>query len=143
MTSFILGLLVSTTECLAGNIYFEARNQSVTAQIAVAHVVLNRSKDTRYPSTPCQVVKQGRMSDGKVKHNQCQFSWYCDGKAEKVTREGWKQAMETARLAQSLYNQGIDFTFGATHYHATYVNPVWAKEKQYLVRIDDHIFYRW
>jgi spore germination cell wall hydrolase CwlJ-like protein len=31
----------------------------------------------------------------------------------------------------------------ATHYHATYVRPAWAKTKKKTTRIDRHIFYRW
>ena len=37
----------------------------------------------------------------------------------------------------------LDFTDGATHYHATYVRPAWAKTKTRTTRIDRHIFYRW
>ena len=37
----------------------------------------------------------------------------------------------------------LDITDGATHYHADYVNPSWAKTKTKTVEIQDHIFYRW
>ena len=37
----------------------------------------------------------------------------------------------------------LDITEGATHYHATYVRPAWAKTKTKTTRIDKHIFYRW
>ena len=37
----------------------------------------------------------------------------------------------------------LDITDGATHYHADYVNPAWAKTKTKTVEIQDHIFYRW
>ena len=37
----------------------------------------------------------------------------------------------------------LDVTEGATHYHATYVRPAWAKTKTRTTRIDRHIFYRW
>jgi len=36
-----------------------------------------------------------------------------------------------------------DFVDGATHYHANSVMPDWSESKQYIVRIDDHVFYRW
>ena len=35
--------------CLAMNVYYEARNQSVEAQIAVSEVVMNRVADSRFP----------------------------------------------------------------------------------------------
>ena len=37
----------------------------------------------------------------------------------------------------------LDITDGATHYHADYVKPSWAKTKTKTVEIQDHIFYRW
>jgi spore germination cell wall hydrolase CwlJ-like protein len=39
--------------------------------------------------------------------------------------------------------QVLDITEGATHYHADYVNPSWAKTKTKTIEIEDHIFYRW
>jgi len=35
-----------------------------------------------------------------------------------------------------------DVTKGATHYHADYVSPYWAKNEKPLTTIVDHIFYR-
>ena len=77
--------------CMADNIYFEARNQGTAGWSAVASVTLNRVKDKRFPNTVCEVVKQGPTreswkKDGNyypLKH-RCQFSWYCDGKKDKV-----------------------------------------------------------
>jgi len=37
----------------------------------------------------------------------------------------------------------LDVTDGATHYHADYVEPAWAKTKTKTIEIEDHIFYRW
>ena len=45
--------------CLAENIYFEARAESVSGKAAVANVTKNRVEDTRWPSTYCEVVQQG------------------------------------------------------------------------------------
>ena len=52
-------MLTTSLMCLALNIYHEAKNQSFIGQVAVAQVVMNRVKDTRYPNTVCEVVKQG------------------------------------------------------------------------------------
>ena len=43
-------------ECLAKNIYFEARNEPFVGQFAVALVTLNRVHDTDFPNTVCEVV---------------------------------------------------------------------------------------
>ena len=131
--------------CLALNIYHEAKNQSFVGQMAVAQVVMNRVQDSRFPHTVCEVVKQGPTYSWKKDfpvRNKCQFSWYCDGKSDKVRN---KDAWQTATLiAKGVLSGNLDdFVEGATHYHATYVNPSWASSKTYVTRIDDHKFYRW
>ena len=131
--------------CLALNVYHEARDQPFIGQVAVAQVVMNRVRDDRYPDTVCDVVKQGPTyswaEDYPVRH-RCQFSWYCDGKSDKPRDT---KAYEQARMiAHGVYYGNLDdFVEGATHYHAHYVYPEWAKSKTRTVRIDDHIFYRW
>lgn len=138
-------MLTTSLMCLALNIYHEAKNQSFIGQVAVAQVVMNRVKDTRYPNTVCEVVKQGLTYKWKPSFpikNKCQFSWYCDGKSDKPKQgKAWEDAKH---VANGVYNEHLsDFVEGATHYHADYVNPSWAETKTYVMRIDDHIFYRW
>lgn len=138
--------------CMAQNIYHEARGDNYAGQIAVADVVLNRVADSRYPDTICGVIKQAKLSEwwltrGKevpIKH-QCQFSWYCDGKSDKITNQrSWNQALA---IAYSIVTTGIyaGITEGATHYHATYVDPYWASshQMQLIGPIGDHVFYKW
>ena len=45
--------------CLALNMYWEAKNQSMIGQLAVGQVVMNRVEDSRFPNTVCEVVYQG------------------------------------------------------------------------------------
>jgi N-acetylmuramoyl-L-alanine amidase len=138
-------MLAEAVLCLALNIYHEAKNQSFVGQMAVAQVVMNRVQDSRFPHTVCEVVKQGPTYSWKKDfpvRNKCQFSWYCDGKSDKVRN---KDAWQTATLiAKGVLNGNLDdFVEGSTHYHATYVEPSWASSKTYVTRIDDHKFYRW
>jgi len=143
-------LLETAFICLALNTYHEAKNQSLVGQVATAQVVMNRVADDRYPNTVCEVVKQGphRPSwenpekEYPVRH-RCQFSWYCDGKPDVPKNEkAWRKAQDVAFLV--LYNKiNLDVTEGATHYHATYVRPAWARTKTRTTRIEKHIFYRW
>ena len=135
----------SERECLADNIYFEARNQGFAGWVAVAQVTLNRVRDDRFPNTICEVVKQGLTYKWKPSvpiRNQCQFSWYCDGKSDVAKeKDAWE---ESVSVAKGVYYGYLDaYLEGATHYHAYYVNPSWAETKTYITRIDDHIFYRW
>ena len=139
-------LLETAFMCLALNTYHEAKNQSMIGQVATAQVVMNRVADSRYPNTVCEVVKQGpkyKGSDVPVRH-KCQFSWFCDGKSDEPKRDSkeWRMAQEYARIVLS-GRIVLDVTEGATHYHATYVKPSWARTKTRTTRIEKHIFYRW
>ena len=136
-------MLAEAIVCLALNVYYEARSQSVVEQIAVAQVVINRVNDDRYPDTVCKVVKQGEKNhDGSMKKDRYQFSWYCDGAPDKpYNKKSWELALS---VAKSVYEgKTTDLTEGATHYHATSVNPFWAKTLKKVTRIGKHIFYKW
>ena len=130
--------------CLAQNIYFEARGSNLADRAGVANVVMNRTKDRRYPETICEVVRQGRQdANGNMIRHQCQFSWYCDGKSDVPGNQDlWIDAQMLAwEMIENNKYRGL--TEGATHYHATYVSPNWARDLQLVGRIGAHIFYRW
>jgi spore germination cell wall hydrolase CwlJ-like protein len=142
--NFELEKLFPQVQCMALNIYYEARGSNLADQAAVADVVMNRVQDTRYPNTICKVVKQGlQNADGSMKRNKCQFSWYCDGKHDRPQdQDRWVEAQGIAwNMVEENKFRGI--TEGSTHYHATYVEPRWAKTLQLVGRIGAHIFYRW
>jgi spore germination cell wall hydrolase CwlJ-like protein len=70
-------MIIESLMCLALNVYHEAKNQSFIGQVAVAQVVMNRVKDSRYPNNVCDVVKQGltyKWNPSIPIKNQCQFS---------------------------------------------------------------------
>jgi N-acetylmuramoyl-L-alanine amidase len=129
--------------CLALNIYHEARNQPFMGKLAVGFVTLNRVKSKEFPNTVCGVVKQGFYYNKNPIKNKCHFSWWCDGKSDKPKEyDAWEY---TRALAFQLYYSSfftLDITNGATHYHADYVNPYWAKDKEKLMQIKNHIFYK-
>ena len=145
--------------CMAQNVYFEASIDNKAGMASVADVTLNRVRDSRYPNTVCGVVKDAVMKESwKTKQNselpdeeriyypvrnKCQFSWWCDGKADNPQdADRWVSAQ---MLAYYIIEEGKfrGITEGATHYHATYVNPRWAKDLHLVGRIGAHIFYRW
>jgi len=132
--------------CLAQNIFFEAGNQSLEGMAAVADVTLNRVQNSRYPDTICSVVKQGlKYADGTMKRNMCQFSWYCDGKSDKVpstSDKSWRASLTVANAILNNKHRGI--TSGSTHYHATYVSPNWVNDigMKRITQIGAHIFYK-
>jgi len=130
--------------CLAQNVYHEARGDNLAGKIAVSLVVLNRVESEKFPDTICDVIYQGPTDNrGFPIRDKCQFSWYCDGKSDNPQDEDlWFEAqMITWSMMEYEKYRGI--TEGATHYHATYVEPQWASELQLVGRIGAHIFYRW
>ncbi len=124
-------------KCLSTAIYFEARGEIYRGQVAVAQVVMNRVKSKLYPNTICGVVFQNQQ-----KRNACQFSFACDGIPERISeKKAWKQAQEITNKVMngSLY---LNEVANATHYHANYVRPKWAKRMKRLTVIGVHKFYR-
>jgi len=132
-----------SVECLAKNIYFEARNQDELGQIAVGLVTLNRVKDDRFPDNVCDVVHQGTYKGNYFRKHRCQFSWYCDGKSDDiVNKKIYKKILDL--LPKVYYHSSWDdYTEGSTHYHTHRVSPKWKSEKIQIATIGDHIFYRW
>ncbi|SEJ64691.1 Cell Wall Hydrolase [Sphingomonas sp. OV641] len=45
-------------QCLAGAIFYESKGEPLSGQLAVADVIINRSKSGRFPSDICEVVTQ-------------------------------------------------------------------------------------
>lgn len=128
--------------CMAVNIYHEARSDNLAGQFAVADVVLNRVEDDRWPNTICEVVYQGPVAGGVPVRDRCQFSWYCDGKADTINQEAaWRRSQMVAyQIVENGLMRGI--SEGSTHFHATYVNPRWGRIYPSIGRIGLHIFYR-
>lgn len=123
-------IVTTALMCLALNVYFEARNQPLAGQVAVAQVTMNRVRSSRYPDDVCEVV-----------YDHKQFSWYWDGKSD-MPRDN--EAWETAQLVASavLAGSGHKELEGVTHYHAVYVQPYWSKYMARVVVIGDHVFYK-
>ncbi len=124
-------------DCLTRGIYFEARGEEIKGQAAVAQVILNRVRNPAYPKTICNVVYQNE--DWK---NRCQFSFACDNLLDRIlNRDSWKVAKDVA-MAVTAGKIWLPEVGSATHYHATYVHPAWARTMIRVARIGDHIFYR-
>lgn len=118
-------------DCLANAVYFEARGESLQGQLAVAEVVLNRSRSGRYPTTWCGVVTQ-----------HAQFSFVRGGVIPAANRssEAWKRAVAIARIAQQGTNRML--APNVLWYHANYVSPSWGRRLARSSVIGAHIFYR-
>jgi len=126
--------------CMALNIYFEARNQSIAGQLAVAFVTMNRVISDKYPTTICAVVYQNKYTGQKY---GCQFSWTCDARSDRPRNKfAWQQIEILTKTILYIRYYVWDVTLGATHYHTRTIKPVWAKKEYRTVAIGEHIFYR-
>ncbi len=122
--------------CLAQAIYYEARSEPRIGQLAVADVVLNRVANPIYPDTICGVVFQG-----SERRTGCQFSFTCDGSMQaRLSRRKWAESEELAGAV--LAGLRAPVSRNATHYHANYVEPVWAGRLTPTATIGTHKFYR-
>lgn len=123
--------------CLASAIYHEARGEPADGQIAVAQVVLNRTRSGRWPSSICAVVNQGASRGEK-----CQFSFACRKGATKPKpgEPGWDDALALADAVAS-GQASVPALATATHYHTTDVHPVWRLGLNPVGTIGQHIFY--
>lgn len=124
-------------QCLTMAIYYEAGNEPLDGERAVAQVILNRVAHPSFPNSVCGVVFQG-----SERRTGCQFTFTCDGSLNRrPARMQWDRAQQVAAAALN----GYVFTpIGlATHYHATYVLPYWASSLENVGTIGLHTFYRW
>jgi spore germination cell wall hydrolase CwlJ-like protein len=153
-------------QCLARNIFFEAASEPEEGKVAVGLVTLNRVQDGRFASSVCAVVDQRitrtttkeiliekrslfrtvhEPKTIEVKTAVCQFSWRCTAvKTPKGTDERWLEAQRIAReLLSSDYSyEDLRAKYStALFFHATYVRPIWARQKEYVGRIGGHHFY--
>lgn len=130
LTAFPLGVIlphsynIKDYRCMVDNLYHEARGEGVIGMGAVASVVLNRAKQKH--KSICDVVYQHK-----------QFSWV----GKRLSKRGNLHdvfIVATHALDGTLF----DVTGGATHYHSAATKPKWTKHMVFLVRINNHIFYK-
>lgn len=119
-------------DCLAKNMYYEARGEILKGIKAVGHVTMNRVKANGFPNSVCGVVTQ------KIK-SQCQFSWVCMKSLPRIRQEIYDDIKQMAE--EIYYGESHDPTKGATHFHSKHINPGWSKHKR-TANIGNHVFYK-
>jgi Arc/MetJ family transcription regulator len=133
----VLTGLLAEHRCLAEALYYEARGEGSNGQRAVAEVVFHRMNTGNYGHSICAVVYEG------ASHPGCQFSFTCNGDLRRPRQAvAWTQSEQLAAKiltgAMWLRNE----TFGATNYHAAWINPYWAPTLKRTAQIGNHLFYR-
>lgn len=125
-------------ECMAMNIYHEARGEPIAGQYAVAEVTLNRTHSREFPATVCQVVYQ-KYWNARRKISVPAFSWTGQTVTTNFNSAAWRQAKEIARTV--LTHDGIPTLQGALYYHSIDIKPAWARYHKRITTIGRHIFY--
>jgi len=119
-------------ECLAVNIYHEARGESILGQELVAQVTVNRVNSPHYEDHVCGVVRQYK-----------QFSWTHDGRSDAIKdRKAYEKAYRIA--IRFLYIGKTANIAGAedfTNYHTVEIDPDW-HTLEAAVDVGRHRFYR-
>jgi spore germination cell wall hydrolase CwlJ-like protein len=116
-------------DCLATGIYYEAKGEPLSGQLAVAEVILNRSQSGRFPDTACGVLKQ-----------RGQFSFVRGGELPQPNEgsTAWRTAVAVAHVAKrALWDSPAE---GALFFHARRLAPRWGKAR--VASVGNHIFYR-
>ena len=117
-------------ECLAAGVYFEAKSEPLSGQLAVAQVIENRADSKgRFPSSYCGVLFQ-----------RGQFSFIRGGHWPAVNKNGmqWKNAVAIARIVDGELHDGP--VPRALFFHARRVSPGWKLTR--VATVGNHVFYR-
>lgn len=115
--------------CLAEAVYFEARGTGASGETAVAHVVVNRAKSPKFPSSVCGVVGDG-----------CQFSYRCDGRSDALADPS--DRARAYRVAEAVLDGADDTTNGALFFHSAEAAPGWFAKRKRIGTIGGNVFYR-
>jgi spore germination cell wall hydrolase CwlJ-like protein len=125
-------------ECLAENVYFEARGEPLEGQYAVAEVTLNRTRSANFPHTVCGVVHETRWNPSRGRF-VADFSWTELGGLSPEDGPAWRQAMAVASAVYEDLREPL--VPRALFYHATGVRPAWSRTRKAIATIGNHIFY--
>lgn len=114
--------------CMAGAVYFEAKGEPLEGQLAVADVILNRTRSGRFPASVCSVVTQ---------HGQ--FSFVRDGRIPAISgNAAYRTAVAVARVAMT--DGWESAAHEAMYFHARRVAPAWRMTR--VASIGNQVFYR-
>lgn len=126
-------------ECLAENVYHEARGEPLEGQYAVAEVTMNRVRSRSFPKSVCEVVHEKRWDSRRRRHVGA-FSWTELDDLSTPRGGPWHQARE---VAVAVYDgEHAPQVPNALYYHAKYIKPSWAKPNRRVATIGSHVFYR-
>ena len=116
--------------CLIRNVFYEAGAEPYEGKIAVAQVTWNRLRSGAWGRDLCGVI-----------HAPNQFSWTQDSVKRNRPLNGVQYAAVQIAVDEFLAGIRVSKLTNATHFHAAYVKPGWAKKDARLKQIGGHVFY--
>lgn len=118
-------------QCLARNIYHEARGEPRVGKLAVAQITLNRVQAGAWGASVCQVV-----------YAPAQFSWTGQPSKRRAKPQGpdWD---ESVRVAQAfLAGERVRRLEASTHFHSQSIRPPgWTRQMRLAQQVGQHIFF--
>ena len=125
-------------QIVATCLVLEAGGEGSEGMQAVLNVILNRA-DGCLPRVVQETVKNGAFScmSSVWKRNEPNYSPLI--RHAENQSEAYEQAMNLISLMEEGFLR--DNTRGATHYHASSIQPYWISDMRYLTTIGNPIFY--
>lgn len=116
--------------CLIRNVFYESGAEPYEGKIAVAQVTWNRVRSGAWGKDFCKVI-----------YAPNQFSWTRDTIKRNRPLTGTQAAAVESAVDDFLAGARVSKLISATHFHATYVRPTWAKPAAKIKQIGGHVFY--
>lgn len=115
--------------CIAINVYHEARGENFEGQVGLAYVLKNRVENKRrWGKDYCKAV-----------YSKKQWSWTVDGRPDAIkSKFHYGNALFVARLVYE--NRVDDPTNGADHVYSGKKAPWWAKQMQVTAKLGNQVF---
>lgn len=125
-----ISITTQERNCLIRNVFYESGGEPYEGKIAVAQVTWNRLRSGAWGNDLCRVI-----------HAPNQFSWTRDPVKRTRHLTGTQVAAVQSAVDDFIAGTRVSKLTAATHFHATYVRPTWAKNDQRVKQIGGHVFY--
>ena len=123
-------------DIMARTAYGEARGEGPQGMQAVCHVIMNRANLNGW---------MGGTVVGVALKPQQFSAWNKDDPNRAIIEavdDSDPVFAQALQIAAAVYGGEVeDITNGATHYHASWVNPYWADSNKIVAQVGDHTFY--
>lgn len=133
----------SSEDCLAANLFFEARGESKKGMQAVAAVTINRLKHKNYPADLCSVVFQPKQFSWTHQEKYSRIVSVLDADVTGMSRKDELKFHQAREIAAMHHDELTKILPSNTiFYHSKKINPKWSSFKVKVASLGNHIFYK-